>query len=544
MTEFRTVQRRWWALSSLYLLLIVHIVLYMLQPDKGQSTLFRLVAAGVGGMAVGVIGVTLWLTPGRHAWLRSRLAPLGWPVLAGGAVVMLGFGLAMRPEWVYAQMAVTLAATFALIFWTFCERPNRMLDRRLWIGGMALAVIAISAVRIAALSYYPIMNATDEPGYLACSLSFMRTGHFFDPMMMGGGLDIPRVYALWAVWFKLVGVGLWEGRWLSYLLTLILIGVTALAARNLYNRATAWFAAVFMFCSAVVMAAARLRHDIVLALALALSLWLFSEARQRKRPALHLLAGALAGWGWFAHYNATFLGAVMVVGLYGPDGVQRWRTGQRKLDRAMLLFILGGVLAAGSVFLIQIVPDWGKFLATREVRHPSHLDQFLSLVRDHINNIALFSRLDLVLIALGLAGALWRRREPDQSLAVIVILGHLALGLFTSVAWDYLIVPLTPFYALLVASLFGVGLNRDPGAAPAPAFASTGTAAFVFLVAATLGWTLQAPIEHIRRGDPLRLPTPAPAQWVLDHVNPHTRISGEHYYWSDQLGTRDKEGYA
>jgi Dolichyl-phosphate-mannose-protein mannosyltransferase len=223
-------------------------------------------------------------------------------------------------------------------------------------------------------------------------------------MMNGGGYDIARVYVLRAAWFKLAGVGLWQGRLLSYFLSLVLIVVTALAARNLYNRRTAWLAAAFMFCSAVVMSASRLRHDVDLGLALALSLWLYSKARQQERPILHLLAGAFAGWGWFAHYDATFLGPVLAVGLYGPDWVRRWRSGQRTPDPSMLWFLLGGLLAAGSVFLVQVLPDWEKF-RTREARYPQNLHQYLTLVYEHVRNIAQFSRLELLLIVMGLGGA-------------------------------------------------------------------------------------------------------------------------------------------
>ncbi len=54
---------------------------------------------------------------------------------------------------------------------------------------------------------------------------------------------------------------------------------------------------VTLFASAVLAAAARIRHDVGLAVVVACSLWLYTEAVKRGARPLHVLAGLMIGLG-------------------------------------------------------------------------------------------------------------------------------------------------------------------------------------------------------------------------------------------------------
>src|SRR5262249_24336073 len=153
-----------------------------------------------------------------------------------------------------------------------------------------------------------------------------------------------------------------------------------------------------MFCSVIVMFSARIRHDIGLALAVAASLWLYTEALKRERNALHFLAGLVIGCAPFAHYHAVGFGIALTSSLYGPRYVERLRRGLWLPERALCFYILGGLLGAASVVLLQIVPDWDGFIARRQLRNPQSLIQLAQAFLDHWRNVLNFSKLEFVLI--------------------------------------------------------------------------------------------------------------------------------------------------
>ncbi|MEO8395023.1 MAG: glycosyltransferase family 39 protein [Chloroflexota bacterium] len=485
----------------------------------------------LAGIAAGI--AVSRITPDTLTRLRERLARGRNAYLVVGLGVMFAFGFGLRPEWVYAHTALMLGASFVLVddLLYADERPIT----RVWfiIGGVVAA--AATFVRAYALGAYPAPQVTDEGWVFAWVVGYLKTGHFSDYLMYYGGHDVQRYYLPMAWWMQIVGIGWWQGRLFNLIVSLPLIALSGLAARNLFGRAAGWLTAIFLFVSAVVVVGMRLRHDMGLGLAIAACLWAYSAAIRRGSKPLHFLAGALIGLGLFAHYHATGFGIALALGLYLPRYFQRIRQGNWRPEIGLILFGLGGLVGAGIVVVFQIIPDWQGFLATRELRNPPNLTQYLDSTLGHINSIAAHSQLELILIGVGLAAALWRRRVNDLAIAISAILAHLILAIMATDTWDHYPMPLTPLYAMLVATLFTDGFKRvAEGAVTLKNAVIRQRTAFAFLCFAlvSLGFTLHTPISYTLAREPIQPPPPPAAQYVLDHYDPATTlVTAEHYYY-------------
>ena len=301
-----------------------------------------------------------------------------------------------------------------------------------------------------------------------------------------------------------------------------MIGLTVLVARNW--SISGGVTAIFMLSSAVVMGAARIRHDIGLALAIAASLWLYTEAQKRQRHSLHLLAGMAIGLGLFAHYHAALFGVALNLSLYLPEYVDRLRRRKWLPQIDVILFGLGGLIGAVIVFFLQILPDWEGFLTLRQVRSPLSLDQLVPTFIGHWGSIAYQSRFELVIVLAALAIAVWRHRRVDVRLVLLVITLHVALTLQAAKNYDQYVLPISPVYALLIAAVFTQGLSR------AKLHLAYGAVAIILLV--NLGFTLRVPLNHLLAGSGLQPSTPPAAAWVLEHVDPSKSVVAEHWYYT------------
>jgi len=554
--ERRGVDRRALAvgLALLCAALLVHLAAYAAAPERTDSTTFRLLAGITIGFSVIVIllvgGGLIWLTPARLERLRERAAPLRTGAVILGLIVLFGFGTLMRPEWFYAHLAVTAGSAFALAYHLLYGDQDRPVPRAWFVAaGIVLAVAA--AIRIYGLSVYPNKQITDEGWLLAWAVGYLRTGQFTDYLMIYGGHDVHRFYLPMAWWLSVVGIGYWQARLFTFLLLLPMIAFSGYAARNLFGRSAGWLTVAFMFGSAVVMSGARLRHDVGLGLAIAASLWAYSRAIKRDQAWMHLVAGVLMGLGWFGHYHAVGFGAALAVGLYLPRLVLRDpdANGRRgtiyHAPTPFLLYVIGGGIGAGIVFLTQVLPDWQSFLITRGLRNPLDLAGYIGAVIGHVGSITAHSQLELILLGVALIAAFWRRRVPDLSLALTVILAHLALGVMASETWDHYPMPLTPLYALLIGGLFAFGFRRGlpPELSGAGNVLSSGdlpadrlklnqaVTALVFIIM-TFGYTLAVPLQHVITRQPVQTPDPPVIAWIKANVPTDDIIVAEHYYYA------------
>ncbi len=505
--------RAWRALAGAYLIAFVVTGWYLALPDAGNSTAFRALAAGMTVVALVVIGLAWWGTPNRLEALRARFGRLRWVVAGVGLLVLFGFGLELRPELVYGVYGLCLAGAFALAFFTLSPADTPP------VPGWPLALIApiVLLVRARALAAYPNWQVTDEGWVLGWPVSLLETGRFSDWIMAFGGHDVHYYYLPMAGWFRLVGVGFWEGRVFNLGVSVLVIVVTALAARNLYDRATAWTAVATMLSSAVLVTGLQLRHDIGLGLAIAAGLWAYSVAIKHDRAAFHLLAGLFVGWGWFAHYHATLFGVMLALGLYGPRYIVQAYKGQYTPTRGVWLFALGGMLGGGSVFLLQLLPQWEGVITTRQSRTPRGLLAIAYAAFKHARTVAETSPYEFLLIVLALGWA-FTRNLVERSLALSVILLHIALGFLASSAWDHYPVPIVPLYGLLIAGMLrGVFAN----------FPRWHVGVAMVLVV-NLAFTLSGPLRYT---SPLR-PQPIPAaEWLLENAPTDATVLAENMYF-------------
>jgi hypothetical protein len=499
--------------------LLPHLALYWRGTDSAS---FRVLAVGFAALGIAGTALGVWMARGDAAErvepLRERVLRWRGAYLAGGIALCLIYGGFMRPEWVYVHAGLALAGLlYAIYALVYGETAGLS---RVGIATVGVAVVFVLLARLYALSYYPAIDLSDESWVLGWALSYARTGRFFDLIQYFGVMDIGRFMILLSGWIGVFGTEFWHVRLFFFVVMLLVSGLTALAAHNLYGSGS--LTALFLLSSAVLANAAKIRHDAGLALAVAASIWVYTEAVKRDWAALHLLAGFCIGAGMFAHYHAVGLGPALLIALYVPPWIA---SGRRPLERGMALFALGGLIAFGCVVALQILPDLDAFLKARTPRTPGSLALLLQAFVRHIQSIGVLSRYDLVLIGIALIAALWRRHVIDQTLALAVLLSHVALAVMASSAANYYVVPLTPIYGLLVAGMFS-GRPALPKAAG------------VLAMTVGLGMTLHTPLEHLLRGDPIELPAPPAAVWVSENVASDRLIAGDNYYYLFLLDRR------
>ena len=537
------LRRLWWALAAFYVTVIADFGLSVFGRGQPSRALLAL-AGGFVVLTLIVAAIAALLDSERLARVREWVRPLDGLIGPALLAALFVYGLIMRAQFVYAHAVLALALSAALAFVTLAPPDMSSGQRRLWLLGLVAAVIAALVARVYALNSYPNVSVIDEPWNLSWSVTYLQTGHVSEFTMVAQPGEpmyyttdyIPRWPILVAWWMKLVGVGLWQARLFSIVAVALVIAATTLAARNLYGGWTALFTAAALFSSAILAVALRLRHDIGLALAVALSLWLYSEALKRDRLGLHLLAGLVVGWGGFAHYHALGFAPAVFAALYLPRFIRDVRAGKRWPERGAWLYALGLVIGLGCVGLVQVLPDVQSFLANREPRNPDSLADYVRVVVGYVGELGMLSWFETLLIGIGIAAALWRRRLTDLSLVLGVVLCHLALAALTRILSDTYPTPIAPFYALLVGSFLGATLTG-----PKPSNRLIALVAGLCFVMPVFGQTLKTPVRDVLARKPVITPTPDVDQWVLDHVPTQYTIMGEN---ADYLWLHDYRYYA
>jgi hypothetical protein len=110
------------------------------------------------------------------------------------------------------------------------------------------------------------------------------------------------------------------------------------------------------------------------------------------------------------------------------------------------------------------------------------------------------------------------------TLVVLVILLHVALTIQSNLTLAYYFVPISPVYALLIASMLTEGIGVRVKRARVWVMAS-------LIMIVNLGITLQRPLVHLTSGASLEPPTPLAAVWLEQHAKPTQTIAGDHWYY-------------
>lgn len=529
MTKARV--RGGYALNSA--LLLVHIAVYTLAEPRSSAFL---VLAGLLTVFV-TTGLVATLTFPR--WLetaRRWLVPAHLPYLLITLTLCFAFGVQARPEWLYVHAGLWIALTMSMGY-VLLYRETRPVSPRLIAYATVISVPLILLVRLYGLTAYPSVHFTDEPWVLGWGINYAAAGQLYDRIMAFGGYEVTALAIPFGWWVSIMGTGFLQSRLFFFLCTLLLIGLTTLAARRLYDHRVAALTAVFMFASAVVTAGTRIRHDIGLALAVAASLWVYGEALHRKDRGLHAFAGLIIGLGVFVHYHAAIFGVVLALALYLPN----WLAGKRWFadkgwrgwipEPDFWAYVFGGVTAAMVFILLRLLPTQDDAVLARVVRLPDDPLHLIQMIGAYIDVIGQFSLFELALVVMSVAAALWRRSQIDVSLALAVLLMHIGLGIFAAaVLGDYYILPISPLYGILTAALFVRGLRRERDSRPQPSLrfrlvAGMSTACLI------AGTTLAVPLTQLIERKPVELqPSPA-VEWLQRHVEPNRTLVAQHWYY-------------
>lgn len=544
----------WLLLAFACLSAIVHIVVYLLEPGKRDNAPLVLFMIGMALLALFACALSLTMISERGRTLAARLAsrlPRGSGLLcgAGGIAVMFVFGLVMRPEWIYAHLTLTLAAILGLMAAGAWKPPTdgetvhaRQRTNRLIVMALILLMAIVTVIRARALDSEPFIDVQDEGWTLGWAVSGIRDGVMSDTIMLGIGnigKPIPEFYNVLGVWLRVTGIGLWQARLFSLLLSLPVIAFSARAAYNYDGRRAAILTAIALLASAVLAFSARIRHDIGLAVFVAASLWLHSEAIARggRRWMLHGAAGVAMGLGLFSHYHALLFAPVVMFALYAPTVFPRlWR--ERRLPPpGFWAYGIGALLTIAVVMFIQVGGDLEILLGTSGGHVDLRWSHLLPSFGAHLTNVARQSQLEFLLIVIALTAAVWRAVHPpfaarDWTLILGVIGCHLLLAPVYYPLYYY-VVPITPFYGLLIGLWIANGFRRLPERPPLlvePRSRVWPLWAGALALVALLGSVISVPLRIGLSGAPPP-PIPAAARWVYANLPLSARVVSDNVYY-------------
>lgn len=191
-------------------------------------------------------------------------------------------------------------------------------------------------------------------------------------------------------------------------------------------------------------------------------------------------------------------------------------------------------MGAGIVFVVQILPQLDAVLGVREFRSEA-ITGVIQSYFEYFVALADLSRFEFVLVIAGMMGLLIRHKLVDIQILLMILLGHLGLAVLAAqITLDYYLIPLAPFYALAIVTLFTHSLRMIPKYA-------IGWVT-LFFIAVTLGFTMSTPIKYALDGKILDdAPAPQGIEWIKENVPVGSRIVGDLYY---SLWLTDYEFYA
>lgn len=530
--DLTTYKPYWRMVVLLQLSLIVHVVLYMLMPTVGDSLQFRALAAGLIAQALVVNVVVLRLDAVANRLQVVRRWGGVYLVLSLG--VLFVFGVLMRHEWVYAHAGLALSATLGLGYVTFFPDTRLDMQSKWALGIAAVVAVLLLVLRVNAIAVYPHHIPTDESWLLGWPVAWVRGLYPNDLLFFNGGEDVFHYFVPMGIWMQAVGTGFVQARIYQLLMTLVLMLLTYPLVRRLYDAQTALLTVVMMFSGAVTVLASTIRHDVGLAIMLTLSYSIYQIAVNRDDVRLHFIAGVFVGFGLFTHYHSIALGPALMLALYAPNYVALFKSSGWRPQRELVYYALGGLLGAGIVFGVQILPQIDAVIGVRQFRSEGGLG-FVTSFFEYFGVLAELSQFEFLLIMAGLIGLLLRRRRADIQVVLMIVLGHVGLAVLAAqITLEYYVIPLIPFYAIAIATLFTRGLL----VIPQKMIVWVG----LLFIVVNLGFVMSTPIQYALRGQTIdSAPMPQGARWIIDNVPKGARIVGDLYYF---LWLTDYEFYA
>jgi 4-amino-4-deoxy-L-arabinose transferase-like glycosyltransferase len=336
------------------------------------------------------------------------------------------------------------------------------------------------------LAKYPIIESA-QVGIAAPAYKLAEQGVYGNDLYRGFyntenlNYEYMPLYPLFVAFaYKLLGLGIWQGRLVSLIFGLAVllltyqlgrrllsewVGVLAVAVLTLLPIAAPGASAGELYPGAIPLLdiARVLRYDIMVAVWVLAACLLFLWTAERDSDWGYLMTGGLVGLATLTHVYGAFILILFVVWLWWQRGWSVWR------QRPFYLLALGWfvVLLPWFIYIGQDVPAY----LGQQLRHGSRFD--ISNPGFYLNNLlrepwrylklvgsfqvpALWPRPGFWLMVVAVVtanSALWRRREEANGRFLLLSLPLLALLLALLISfkrYTYIILPL-PFLALQIA---------------------------------------------------------------------------------------------
>jgi 4-amino-4-deoxy-L-arabinose transferase-like glycosyltransferase len=312
-------------------------------------------------------------------------------------------------------------------------------SRRLWIGSLAILLVAYAHHALPYLTMMPRVNV-DEPWLIERAYQVLHTGRPNQPML---GLEHayflqPGYSYLVAPWIGLFGVGIYQARLLAVLLGFGAVLAVVGAGARLINRSTGVLAGAFLLSDSNFLGGARMaRTDIPAVFFVALALWLFAIARERQRSAWYAASGLSTAAAILCHGNSFWIAVIFGVWYLIEH---RGRSFTRPWGYAYAAGLIGGLAPYLIVVAlnrhevaVQIanfagdrVPGWRPSFVWQQIRlEPQrYRDWYFGLVTDTVRNPLL--RTFQLAIVIGLVRLVFvvaaRRTDPDDRRRAMLLL--------------------------------------------------------------------------------------------------------------------------
>lgn len=367
---------------------------------------------------------------------------------------------------------------------------------RFYVSALLIAcLLAVMVFHLLTLTQYP-RAFIDESWLANGSWTWLTTGANYDSIhhevFKQFGYEWIVRYFLgqlpYVAAYSVFGLGLFQTRLVAWLFGGVLLTLTVLIGRRLYDLNTGLLAALLLALSLPFLQASRFRQDIILTAMVMLALWLALWAFRHERAWwAHLLAGFLIGVGMDVHQSA-FMFAPALAALYL---VQYGR--KLLVRRGTWLAGVGGAVGVAIWVAIHILPSpetystlMGFYFTTgadaeMPITNPATLLD--SAVREFGRYGFRQNLIDLVLIVVGGGLLLWRRSDADRLLLTFTGAAFLSFILFNGNKTNLYAIHLYPLFMLIVAQLLVTLFRRFEGAPVLRA----GTALLAVLFAAYSG---------------------------------------------------------
>ncbi|HXG93434.1 MAG TPA: glycosyltransferase family 39 protein [Blastocatellia bacterium] len=363
----------------------------------------------------------------------------------------------------------------------FLRNNFDLLILALIIGGF----VFVAGQRLATLP----LPETDEAYILQIPYEILNRGQLSWPMYryLGGNIEnvwhtfFPLFFLILSGFFKLFGWGLAQGRAFMLISASLVLVMTHLIGRRLFNWRVGLIAVLLLVGDQVFFERSRLlRYDFLAAFFAMLAYYLYEKAEENKRGGYYIASGLAAGAGVMCHTNVLYILAAIALLMLLRHG---WRViKEKKLYQfalsalvVMAYVIVYDIIDYQNVLLqnrgdklhfavLQPMGFWHNFLAEGEryVRWMRGGGMFLNVPR---TTLRIFQALTVAAIIYLIIYTVARirlggwREKPAVRIFMVTLVTVLFHALIVSHKNIYYLSHLTPWFALCVGIMFNDGLS-------------------------------------------------------------------------------------